>query len=479
VAFVADGATAKECRATKANMVEERITRPIEILLYANKPSKYEKCRMAASEAAMFQRAFVFILLLDVSGIAVAADVFNISATVESLTNSAGFTTSEDTFDSLKESELNALVPTYTGTEVASADIDFRGLALSVAYPIASAPDLVLNIPSLGITRTFVGATREESRRMLRDFFKDGNVLGRIMRELSEVSPVDPLAGNPNSLQARMITGAFDRNFRRPVSRIEAARAAQVALRKEPLRFAANQPRDARTDASGANAMRSSSVDLGVTASAFRQEGLGTASIDVPFGYAFPPDPARPFSINADVQASDTEGAASYGADVGAAYRFDLNDRWFLAPSANYGVVASEDLGSLGTVVSAALTSAYLLYDGSYSVWMGNAINYSRTLKTSIGDYSFDSKIENVVFVNGLLLSMPLLRLGPNYSIEYSLTDIRYTGTSLYNEYYDEIGLAIGRSWMSGGVENNLKFGVSYLTSENSHGVTLNLAYSF
>ncbi|NMG74260.1 hypothetical protein [Aromatoleum diolicum] len=451
----------------------------IESLICAIWASKYEECRSSALEVAMFRRYFASVLLAVISNLAIADDVFNISATVGSLTNSAGLTTASDTFDSLTQSELNALIPTYTGTEIASVDIDFRGLALTVAYPITGAPDLVLNIPSLGISRTFVGSTREESRRLLRDFFKDGSMLGRIMRELAQVSPVDPMAGNPNSLQARMITGAFERNFRRQVSRIKGERDTRSALRNEPLRFAANQQRDTMTDGVAASARRSSSVDVGATVSAFRQEGLGTASVDVPLGYAFPPDPGRPFSLNADLQVSDTEGAASYGADIGAAYRFDLNERWFLAPSANLGIVASEDLGSLGTVASAALTSAYLLYDGGYSLWMGNAINYSRTLHTSIAGYSFDSKIENVVFVNGLLLSTPLPALGANYSIEYSLTDIRYTGTELYNNYYDEIGVALGRGWNSGGVENNLRVGLSYLTSENSRGFTLTLAYSF
>lgn len=420
--------------------------------------------------------ATVFALLL--SAPAAADDLFRVTATVNSVTNSASFDAAEDTFDSLKESELAALVPTYTGSEVASVGIDFRGLALTAEYPVASAPQLVLTIPRLGIVQTFTGATREESRDQLRDFFKDGDLLGRIMRELARVSPVDPIAGNPASLQSRLVGNSFDRNFRRHVSRIKSARDRR-ALAMEPVRVAANAQGDTRTDLGPGAAMRSASIDLGASVHAYRQSGLDTVGLSLPLGYAFPPDPGRPFSINADLHVVDTEGAETYGADLGAAYRFDINPRWSLAPSLNVGGTASEDLGSVGYMGSAALTSTYLLHDGRYSLWMGNAINYSRSLHTSIGGFSYDAKIENVVFVNGLLLSTPMPALGANYSVEYSLTDFRFTGTELYNDYYDEIGVALGRSWHSGGVENHLRVGLNYLSSENSHGFSLNLDYSF
>jgi len=392
-----------------------------------------------------------------------AADPFHAEATVDDSTVAVGYTTAEDAFDSLRGVNLGDLLP-YSGVEIVSTNIDFRGLELLAGYPILASPQLDLHIPTLGITRSFVGATRDESLELLKDFFKNGDVLSRIMRELAKVSPVDPIAGNPSSLQSRMVFSVFDRGLRSRVTR-HAERAfgheRRVALDGARWTVAAAGEQLSGMGGPDTGVATAPSALAGVEVSRYRQAGLTTVGVAVPLSYSFGAAPDRPWALDGSLYYSDTEGAKTYSVDLGVGYDFRVNDGWYLIPSLNYGVTASEDLGSLGQMVSVAVTSAALLHESERAtLWMGNTVNVLRSLNASIGDYSFDPELHNVAFVNGLVLATPMARLGPNYWIEYSVADTRYTGSDLYDERYDEFGIALARSDASGGY---LRAGLIYL----------------
>lgn len=407
-----------------------------------------------------------------------AADAFGATAVVGPQTASVGFTTAEQAFDSLRQQNLSSIVPAYSGVEVASIAIDFRGLPLAVSYPIANDPRLALNIPSLGISRTFFGATREESRKLLRDFFKNGDALSRIMKELAKTSPVDPIAGNPNSLQSRMVSGTFERSFRSLVARFTAQSFGGVptASEKSTWMVAAAGESIAGVGRADSSSAQTPSASVGFELAGYRQADLRSVGATAPWTYSFPPNPDRPFSLEGDVQYTDTQGAKTYGLTVGAAYNFRMSDGWYLIPSSSFGLTGSEDLGALGEIVSVSLTSAARLYKSAgATLWMGNAVNYLRTLNASIGSYSSDPRLANAAFVNGFVLSSPLASLGRNYWIEYSLADTRYTGSDLYNRRYDELGVSIARSNSS----SYLRAGLSYLDGTHSKGWMFNFHYAF
>ena len=433
----------------------------------------------------MRTRVAVLASMLAVCKLSWGADAFSASAGVNTRTGtqsaSLGFNTAEQAFDSLRQKNLSALVPAYTGVEAATVAIDFRGLALETAYPIANNPRLDLNIPSLGISRTFVGATREESRILLRDFFKNGDVLGRIMKDLAKTSPVDPVAGNPNSLQSRMVAQTYERGLRRVITEFGARTGESGKAASERSRWLVAAAGDVPGLGSGTGGTaKPSSASVGLGVAGFRQAGLSTNGVSIPLDYSLASERGRSLSLEGDLQYTDTQGAKTYGLIVGAAYRFAVNDRWYLVPSANFGVIGSKDLGSLATMVSASLTSATRLYSRfDTTLWMGNSVNFSNALKTSIGNYSVDSKLQNVAFVNGLVLSTPLTAAGRNFWVEYSLADTRFAGSALYNQRYDEVGVAIVRSAGRLGNESYLRAGLSYLSGSRSNGVKLNLHYAF
>lgn len=432
----------------------------------------------------MFSKPIAVLVAQACCSAAFAADLFTITATQSTLagpvTASVGFKSVRETVDFFEQQNLRAAFPSYTGVEVVNANVGFRGLPINLSYPVAGSSRLDLDIPSLGISRRFVGATRDESNRQLRDFFKNGDVLGRVMKELMKASPVDPIAGNPASLQARMGNAAFESGFRALISQEQGyATPGERTSRASQLTFASAAPAT-RSDAAPARPASVASTTLGAGVTFTHAGGFSTAGANVPLTQTLPPDPHRPLSFDGSLYYQDTEGAATAGMNVGASYRFRLSEAWSLAPSARYGFTGSVDQGSFGQVIMAALTSAArLVKEERFSLWMGNTVSYSRIPKTSIGGYSSDPKVGILSFTNGLVMSTTRWpSLGSGYWIEYSITDTRNTGAEVYDHRVDDISIRLGRT-LATDVPSYLRFGVNYLHATHTRGFGVQVYYTF
>ncbi|MFB8829410.1 hypothetical protein ACE0DR_08560 [Azotobacter sp. CWF10] len=426
----------------------------------------------------MLKRPLSFILLAAWCQATLAVDPFYATVVVGENTGAVGFATAEDAFNSLRTHNLNSIVP-YAGFEVVSANINFRGLALQTGYPIESSPRLDLHIPALGISETFIGHTRSDSLKMLKEYFKNSDKLSDIMKELASKTPVDPIAGNPNSLQSRMVSNIYNHSFLSLVRRHseEFFTEEQTASKTSLFLLAAIGDNAPPIDTSSLDTAKVPATSAGLQVARYRQSDLTTIGVTIPLSYSFGAEPERPFSLNGELHYTNTEAADSYSFSIGTAYNFEANEGWYLIPAISYGLTTSEDLGSTGQMISISLTSAALIYESDHStLWLGNTVNHLRTLKTSNGDYSFDSKLRNVAFTNGLILSRSLSALGPNFWIEYSIADTRYTGSDLYDEHYSEIGISIARSRSS---SSYFRGGLSYINTTHSRGWVLSLHSAF
>ena len=103
--------------------------------------------------------------------------------------------------------------PGYDPNDPVSAGVDLRGLAASLSYSGADTA-LRLVVPGAGIDVSFDGGSRDASEELLENFLKgDFEVAGLSATDLVQAlvahSPVDPVAGNPNSLQSRMFAADF------------------------------------------------------------------------------------------------------------------------------------------------------------------------------------------------------------------------------------------------------------------------------
>jgi hypothetical protein len=385
-----------------------------------------------------------------------AQDLYNFTATVNGKTTRLGFHTAEQAIDALS-GDLASLIAGYTGQEPVFMQLDYRGLPITGAFPIAfgngSYTQLRFTIPSLGIDKTFTGADRDASAELLWDYLKDGNVLGQVSKRLAAVSAVDPVAGNPNSMMSQLVandfSGAFD-----GASRVVPDGGKQ----------------------SGANL-----TGLGLRFGQYRQAGAESRSVTLPLSYTIRSDvdPRRQLVFSMPISRTEVQGATSYYSGFGAAYRLPVNDNWTLTPSGNYAVTGSADLGSLAQMASASLTSSYVFELGNKDLVIGNMVGWYRTLKFSHNGYSFDPGLSNVVYRNGAMLSVPLRLFGKAMAIEYSLIDTRFTGSELYLSNYHEAGITLGTNRSAASARSFLRAGATYLWSAKSKGFTLNLGYWF
>jgi hypothetical protein len=388
-----------------------------------------------------------------------ATDIFTLTVTTGGGTGSLGFTSVPDLFDKLSNGGLKSVESSYTNTAAANASIDYRGLPIQI-LTTANSDAVQLNIKSLGISENFSKqSTRDGNLDDLTNYFKrdGGAIIAALQKKLAEVSPVDPIAGNPASLQSQMASSDFDQTFTSFATQIKAAP-------------------NANGQQQGAN---SGLLALGLRFGNYSQAGLTTKTVTLPLSYTFHGwGDGRQLTINMPLTYGKTEGAQIVQGGLGVAYRHPINDNWALTPALNVAASGSVDLGSVGAMTSASLTSQYGFKFKDLDWSMGNMIGTYSTLKIKTKDYSYDPGITNTIFRNGLMVSQPVSLVGHKLAIEYSFVNTRFNGAALYNQWTNEFSLTIGTSKASN-LPSYLRAGITILRGQKSQGTTFNVGYWF
>jgi hypothetical protein len=371
-----------------------------------------------------------------------------------------GFTNVEDLFNKTQNNGLSQVNALYTINSASVIRFGYRGLPM-VLVTQANSTNVQLLIPSIGEVVTFQAkTTRDANVNDLKDYLKNagGDILNRLQQSLAANSPIDPIAGNPNSMQTRMVDGDFDRNF---------------------TQFASNIKAEAFKDGSEPT---SNLIGVGVGYGSYTQAGLSSNVVTLPLSYTTRPDldPRRQLTLYAPITVTDVAGAKSYGVNFGVSYRVPVNDEWALTPSLGYGVSGSADLGSAAAMMTASLTSQYTLRMDGYDLAIGNMVGLYKSSKFAMGDYSFDPQINNTVFRNGVMASFPTSIQGKKMAYEFSFVNTLYTGTALYSNQSNEIGVTLGTNKGANSARSYLRAGVTYLVAQNDiRGFKLNIGYWF
>ena len=408
-------------------------------------------------------RALLLSSICVVSSAAWADDPFTVDLTVGANPPvHEGFKAIADLADQFSDAQLQQSVPGYTPTSAASGVVNLRGLAgVSLSYPAAS-PDLTLSIPSLGINQTFVSrdGTRQDSRDQLKDWFKGAGAdqLKRLQTELAAQSPIDPVAGNPNSLMAQMVGADFG--------------AATGALGAGKMGFGAEGSKNL----------------FGVAArfGRYTQNNFDATVLSVPLSYThLLSSPGYALSFDLPLTYIDNNGAKSGSASLGVGLRIPVAERWSLVPALRAGVVASADLGAGSLLYSGGVTSDYQLpsFSDKFNIGIANMIAVYKTGALKVGDYKTGYELENYVFRNGVLLDgepgwtsfESLLRW------EFQIVHTDYTGTRLYSRSSTDFAASIGTRRQSGAlVWNALRLGVTYTVGPGKiSGAQVNFGYVF
>lgn len=334
--------------------------------------------------------------------------------------------------------------------------VDFRGLPIVVSYPYPNDSRLLFAVPSLGIEKTFVGTSRDDSNQQLKDYLKkDAN---EILKKLTEVSPVDPIPpAQYNQIQDEFNTGTGN-SF-------------------EPIDFGADLP---------------GLFGVGFRYEHHNVEGRSITYFTLPLQKSFSLGEGKELVFRLPLEYREVESAKVYQIIGGLSYKTPVSNKWFLTPSISYGVVGSRDLASVAQIVSTSLTSEVLLIGGTgskYSLSMGNLVGYSETLPFRYKDYDLSVERRNTITRNGILLSMVLPKnfLEMEMIAEVFLVDTRALGDPLYQDHYNEIGFAIGpKRLMTRGDKSFVNtstqlvgLGFRYFHSDVSNGWRFSIGYKF
>jgi hypothetical protein len=380
-----------------------------------------------------------------------ARSLYKLTATSEGITRSKGFDNIDDFINQLNNNGLQALIPPYQDpTSAANVTLDLRGLPATATYP-ANSTALNFQVPCSGTNETFQGATRDESQQMLRRFLegRGGGELTNILQCLVSKSPVDPVAGNPNSLLATMASSDY-----------------QIGTTMD--------------------AGKENLLGIGLNVAHSEASGFGTTWVSLPLNYVITvPNPSKPpyaFIFDLPIRYLNVEGGNVIDGSFAFGVRVPILRRWAVTPMLRAGIVGSVDAGAAQIAYSGTVTSQADFYFQDLRLSVNNMVGYYTTDSVSIGKFHVDYNVDNGIFRNGLALEGSL-----NYKLfddptswEVQFVDTRVAGDSWFNNWYDEIVATVGtRRRATRMTWQELRIGASYTFGDKFNRFQFLLNYRF
>jgi len=233
--------------------------------------------------------------------------LFGTQTTVSSEQLSFCESTAQGLVDRLSITDFRAEFDSYTDTAAVSTSSVWNGVAVNAGFA-ADSTALSLSIPTLQVNETFVGATREQSITMLKNWYnQNSDLVSRMLRQQAADSPNSLITGSNGLLQSMVAT--------------DFATA-----------FSDNESRGGANAASAGNAAPSSPLGLGVVFSHMKVAGVQQTAVGVPVSYTVRNDidPRRQALLRADFSALKSGGAMGYQARFSAGYQFPCptNGSW-------------------------------------------------------------------------------------------------------------------------------------------------------
>ncbi|WP_420145309.1 hypothetical protein [Sphingobium sp.] len=336
----------------------------------------------------------------------------------------------------LRERYTRNGVSLYNDRAAVAGVMDFRGLLIQGSYA-ANSTTFTIRVPALDevgerYTSVFTGRTRDEAYAQFDSYLDDidgpeaERLVRALLRALARTSPIDPLAGNPGSVQGSLVRASLDLSSGDSAIEQDAASGGSNTA-GDPWIVGANynwgSSSGGRYDFKRIDARVARSFRLG-------EGGRALLKIDSPVSY------------------SEVNGARAVTAQFGVGVEVPvLARRWSLEPRVGYGITASDQIGSLGHMLSTTVASRFVLGNvGRGRIVIGNMAGYTQTLSTGFTGYNVNPGLKNWVFRNGLAYDLPLKfrGLGRNTSVRASYTFTNYAGDELYFDKFHEFGLSFG-----------------------------------
>ena len=413
------------------------------------------------------------LLLFWYTGSALAADLFQLTVN--------GQTRSYSSVDELPD--FNTMQQQFSVGDWDNDQIDFslnyRGIDLKAAYP-AGSNKVTFNIPSLNKNWSYEGTSRQGSWTQLTDaLVQESDLVNDLLGLMVLYTPNDPVAGNPSSLMDNFVRLDFSpvlvdlplgNALQGGASGVEAAPMADadgMAVDESDSSVSSASPEvtegEETEESSTETSERENKIGIGLGFSSYDQGDSKVNTTTIPFSYSwnFEGESKSSLTLRLPLSQIDVDGNAGIAAGLGLNYRQFVSPNWQLSPSLNYGVTASEALGSGGALASYSILSIYDWTASWGAIRIGNQAGQYRSMPLSVGGTTFDAGIESTVLRNGLIFQFPTGFIREGATFDPYLLDTRYYGTELYIMQYYEMGFTLS-GWVF--LSSSLTF--NYLVAE-------------
>lgn len=363
--------------------------------------------------------------------------------------------TAQGLVDRLSVTNFETEFANYTSTSAVNTSSLWNGVAVNAGFA-ANSTALSLNIPDLQVNETFIGATREQSITMLKNWYnQNSDLVSRMLRQQAANSPNSLITGSNGLLQSIVAT--------------DFATA-----------FSDNESRAGANSASAGNAAAASPLGMGVVFSHMKVAGVQQTAVGVPISYTVRNDidPRRQALLRADLSALRSGGALGYQARFSAGYQYPMSDEWKIAARGTVGFVGSSDAATLATMVGASIASSYTMEFDGFDLSIGNMLGYYQTLSAKAESVSVNPGIKNTALRNGIILSQPVNLWGRKMVAEYSIADTRFFGTKIYQTNLQEFSISVGTR-RSESARSSTRLTGSFVRGKDAKGIQLYLNHWF
>ena len=415
------------------------------------------------------------LLLFWYTGSALAADLFQLTVNGETRSYSSvdelpDYNTMQQQFTSVSNWNADAL----------SIELNYRGIDLTANFN-ANDDEVVFIIPSLNKTWSYEGTSRQGSWTQLTDaLVQESDLVNDLLGLMVLYTPNDPVAGNPSSLMDNFVRLDFSAVLLDlPLGFPKGGGTANVVEPEQTPNADGGMGEDSSSVSAGSLEViesdeefgeesssvgeRENIIGIGLGFSSYDQGGSTVNTITIPFSYSwnFGGESKPSLTLRLPISQIDVAGNAGIAAGFGLNYRQFVYPNWQLSPSLNYGVTASEALGSGGALASYSILSIYDWTASWGAIRIGNQAGQYRSMPLSVGGTTFDAGIESTVLRNGLIFQFPTGFIREGATFDPYLLDTRYYGTELYIMQYYEMGFTL-----SGWVFLSSYLTLNYLVAE-------------
>jgi len=388
-------------------------------------------------------------------------------AIVDFGTQSATFTTSNivSLTNDLATASIQKKISGYTPVSAASLVFNLRGLTCTASYP-AGSTTLNVVIPDAGIDVSFTGGTREESNQLFEDFYLTGAQGNHKFRKaFAKHTPIDPIAGNPNSLMSLMAQADFA--FAR-LSPLSGCREGCQKCCEDPCWESQPLVHQFQFMGIGARAM---------------SETFDTIVLSVPLRYSYSPTKTWALIVDLPMTFLYNDGAWSTDGSLGMGFRIPIVYTWTLTPTGRVGLGGSLSLATLGSFVSGGLLSNINIPMWNFVLSVADYGGYFATIPLTWGGIRFNYNLHNWVIKNGIAMTtcneLNICGIPFNFSINF--TDTLYRGDTLFIKHYDEVGFSIIANCLSNLFDyDSLILNAAYQFGQKNYQAYIgSLAYQF